>query len=111
MLANKQKEIKSGKGFVRIGSFSSDEKLATVWHDFLYTITHMSGDSIKASLKRGLVSFEQFIIRQFDGFGKKFATVESVVSGRNLPRNRGSVSFFLKNIEAYKKSVSKEKTR
>ena len=105
ILYSKNKETKTGKRMLPLGSTSSDILLADAWDTFAYTVTHASKQSIKALAQRTIVSVERFFITRFERLGQKFTVVGNTVTGYNLPRNRGSVSFFLKNIESHKSSV------
>jgi hypothetical protein len=106
LTANKSKEIKSGRAMFSIGSRGSDEWLSEVWNVLAYTITHASVRSIRQLANRSVISVERLVIRQFDRFSHRFAVVGEIVTGRDIPKNRGSVSLFLKKIEHPKKRVS-----
>jgi hypothetical protein len=106
LAANKSKEIKTGRPMLSIGGAGSDEWLREVWNVLAYTITHASVRSVRQLTYRSIISFERLVISQFDRFSHRFALVGEIVTGRDIPKNRGSVSLFLKKIEHPKKTRS-----
>ena len=104
---NKQRELDGKSALFRIGSHSTDGKIARAWNSMVYMVTHVSVQSCKRVARRAILNAEGLFIRQFENFGQRFTTVGNAVTGYNLPRNRGSVSFFLKNIEDHKRTMRK----
>ena len=90
-----------------IGSRSTDSVIATTWNSVVYMITHVSVRSCERIAKQAVFKVERFFISKFEQLGQRFGVVGNMVMGYNLPRNRGSVSFFLKNIEDHKKVMQK----
>jgi hypothetical protein len=103
LAANKNKEIKTGQPRFKIGGNDSDLWLSEVWNVLVYTITHASVRGIRQVAYRSVISFERLVINQFNRFSHRFALVGEIVTGRDIPKNRGSVSLFLKKIEHPKK--------
>lgn len=106
LTANKNKEIKTGQAMFSIGGRGSDEWLREVWNVLVYTVTHASVRSMRQLAHRSVISFERMVINQFNRFSHRFAVVGEIVTGRDIPTNRGSVSLFLKKIEHPKKHRS-----
>lgn len=96
---NKMLELTTGKNIVKISSPARDQKLKHAWNRFVYQITHVSWKSIKRRSYKIMVSIENYFLKVIIKLGKKFSTLGDIVRGKNIPRNRGSVSFFLKNLE------------
>lgn len=106
MLANKQKEVKTGKAVLKIGSSNTDNALKRLWMTSVDTLSHVHPSNTKQTVQRSMVELEKHIMNVFHRLSHKFSVVGDVVTGRDIPRNRGSVSFFLKNIEDSKKQGS-----
>ena len=107
MIKNKQKELSGDKPMFNIGSHSADSVIASTWNSMVYMITHVSVQSCKRLSKQVLLGVEKFFISKFEQLGHRFTGVGNMVTGYDLPRNRGSVSFFLKNIEDHKRVMQK----
>ncbi len=104
VILNKSRELSRGAALLRMGSRHTDELISRSWDSFVYTVTHVSVREARHLLYRAVISCEKLFIRQFDKVSGRFAIVGDIVTGRDIPKNRGSVSFFLKNIETRKKS-------
>lgn len=102
LVMNKSREINTGSPMFKLGSESSDETLLNIWNIIVYTVTHATARSIRHSAYRSVVAVERFVLRQFDRLSSRFSMFGDMVTGRDIPKNRGSVSFFLKNIESHK---------
>lgn len=50
---------------------------------------------------------EQWGLKMLDRAVNKFGRAKDMVSGKDLPKNKGAVSFFLKHIESHKKNMKK----
>lgn len=103
MLGNKSRELSRGRGFLKSSSTKTDS-----WCLAVYEKIKTLGGSLKVvtsrkAIIRGVVKFEQFCVKMFSRLANRFTIVGEVMIGGSIPKNRGSVSFFLKNIEASKK--------
>lgn len=101
----KSVEMATGKNVLHISNQERDLRLNQWYGDVMYQITHVSFNSLKKNLHAVIVVVENFFLRMFVRLGKKFTVIGDIVRGRNLPKNRGSVSFFLKNIEEKEENV------
>jgi hypothetical protein len=106
MLSHKQRELRTGKAMIKIGTSAADHKLRTAWQSSLSKLSHVHPSNGKHTLRRSMVELERHIMNLFHRLSHKFSIVGDVVTGRDIPKNRGSVSFFLKNIEDSKKQGS-----
>lgn len=106
MLSNKQREISKGKAVLKIGSSNTDYALKRLWQTSIDKLSHVHPKNGKHTVRRSMVELEKHIMNIFHRLSHKFSIVGDVVTGRDIPRNRGSVSFFLKNIEDSKKQNS-----
>ncbi|MES3005957.1 MAG: hypothetical protein V4664_03360 [Patescibacteria group bacterium] len=102
---NKNTQMSTGRTNFRISTPERDAHLEQWYNRIMFQITHVSYGSLKKTLHDMLVAVENFFLRIFVRLGKRFHTIGDIVRGKNIPRNKGAVSFFLKNIEESKKSV------
>ncbi len=107
---NKNSELSKGAPMFRIGNESTDETLLNLWNIFVYTVTHVSISSMRNLLHSAVIAFERLFINQFENVTRRFAVFGDIVTGRDIPKNRGSVSFFLKNIESREGAINAKKT-
>ena len=106
ILLNKNKEIKSGKGFFVLGSSQLDARLHSNFEKCLNFVHHFTAETIKQYIQKGILRTENYFIKLFHYISKRFLSFSDILTGHNIPKNRGSASFFLKNIEEHKKTVS-----
>lgn len=109
MLMNKQRELKGSSTLFSIGGEKTDSRIAGAWSSMVYMVTHVSVRSCKKLTRQATLAAEAFFIENFETVARKFSTVGNMVTGYDLPRNRGSVSFFLKNIEDHKRMTRTQK--
>lgn len=107
MLVNKQREMNGGRALFSVGTSSTDSRIAAMWSSMVYMVTHVSVRSCKKLTRQATLKAEAFFIENFETVARKFSLVGNMVTGYDLPRNRGSVSFFLKNIEDHKRMTQK----
>jgi hypothetical protein len=101
----KMSELTNGKNVLRISTPSRDEKIVETWKWFRYQVTHVSRKSLSEASHKIVVSVENFFLGLIMKLGKKFTSLGDIVRGKDIPRNRGAVSFFLKGTEEHKKSL------
>jgi hypothetical protein len=105
LAVNKHKELNGQKTWFSIGNLKTDRNIAVLWKTVVYMVTHVSVRSIQRLAKQAVLKTERFFINKVEEMGQKFSMVGNMVTGYDLPKNRGSVSFFLKNIEDHKKTM------
>ena len=106
MLAHKQRELVTGKTLVKLGGVQSDYALRRIWGVSLDKLAVVHPTNSKKVVQRSVVGAEKHAMKAFHVLSRKFAVVGDVVTGKEKTKNRGSVSFFLKNIEDSKKQSS-----
>ncbi len=106
MIYSKKKENITGKKTVRVGTDTTDRALKTVYYLLCDKVDVLHPNRLKNTLRRVVIRIERGSMTVFHRFSHKFSVVGDVVTGRDIPKNRGSVSFFLKNIEDSKKQTS-----
>ena len=98
-------QMSTGRNVLHISTEERDMRLSQWYGKVAYQVTHVSFNSLKNNLHSIIVAVENFFLRIFDRLGKKFKVIGDIVRGRDLPKNKGSVSFFLKNIEENEENV------
>ncbi len=106
VLLNKHRELEKGRGYFKLGDSSSDLKLINRYERLLDLIHHLTISTAKQYIQKITVNVENYSIKLFHYLSKRFYSLSNIITGHNIPKNRGSVSFFLKNIEEHKKTVS-----
>ncbi len=105
-LLNKHKEDVGGKGYVCIGSERTDIGIVNGYKTFLDLVHRATISTAKLYIQKSTVWFEKQFIRLTHYTVKRVYSFSNIITGHNIPKNKGSVSFFLKNIEEHKKTVS-----
>lgn len=103
ILLNKRKEQLQGSGYFRVGSKALDKKVSDLSTDIEVYLIETDLKKVKSYIKRGVMKLEDRLIKALHIAGQRFETIGDAVTGKGMPKNRGSVSFFLKNIENDKK--------
>jgi hypothetical protein len=107
VLWNKHRELVNGRVLVKIGNEQLDSQITSNYRKVVDTIHHVTMSAVKQYTKKTILSLENFFIRIFHYLSKRFFSIGNVITGHNIPKNRGSVSFFLKNIEEHKKTINR----
>ncbi|MBU3669012.1 MAG: hypothetical protein FGM57_03540 [Candidatus Taylorbacteria bacterium] len=103
LLLNKKRELVQGKGFFTVGSPALDRRIADISTDIEIYLIETDSKKIKSYIKRFVMKVENRMLKALHVASQRFEVIGHVVTGRDIPKNRGSVSFFLKNIENDKK--------
>jgi hypothetical protein len=106
VLFNKHKELKDGKGIFNIGNTQTDLRVNEGYDKFVDLVHHLTISTLKQYVQKATLYIENYFIKLFHYITRRFFSFSNIITGQNIPKNRGSVSFFLKNIEEHKKSVS-----
>ncbi len=102
ILLNKKRELSTGEPILQIGTDRSDTVLSDLSDKIEFAIARTDLESIKKIVKKYVLYAESGVLKGFHIIGQRFETVGHMVTGKHIPKNRGSVSFFLKNIEEHK---------
>lgn len=108
ILLNKRREMSQGKPWISMGGPELDQAVYDAVEFFIYVTTHASVKRAKQLFMKAVHSSEKLFLGVFERVGHRFAIVSDIVTGKDLPKNRGSVSFFLKNIEVSKQNRCKK---
>lgn len=104
LVYGKIEELGGSKNIFSLSNKKRDAAIKKHWRSFIFNITHVSMKSIKKGSHKVITSAEGAFLKVMSQLGKKFSSIGDMVRGKDIPRNRGSVSFFLKNISEHKKS-------
>jgi hypothetical protein len=99
ILLNKKREISKGSSFLRIGNARTDSFLSDLSYSIEYTIAKTDTKTLRTLCKSKVALMEGEILKVLHLAGQRFEVLGHAVTGKHIPKNRGSVSFFLKNIE------------
>lgn len=99
LLLNKKREVQSGVGYFKVGSESLDQRISDLSTRIEIYLIETDSRKMKSIIKTQVVKFENYMLKKLHIVSKRFEVFGDVVTGRDIPKNRGSVSFFLKNIE------------
>lgn len=106
MLLNKKRELSTGKKLFTLATHQSDLAVRRMRASIIEKASIAHPENGKSALRRTLIEVERGVMSLFHRLSHRFSIVGDVVTGRDIPKNRGSVSFFLKNIEDSKKQGS-----
>lgn len=109
MIHSKHVELETGKARINLSSAKMDITFIKARHN--------AGLFIKGINYRNIYNishkFLEWMEYKFIGiagkgwvlFAPRFKKMSDIVKGKNIPKNKGCVSFFLKNIEEHKKQL------
>ncbi len=106
MLLNKKREMSTGKKLFTLATQQSDLVVRRMLASIMEKASIAHPENGKSALRRAIIEVERGAMNVFHRLSHRFSVVGDVVTGRDIPKNRGSVSFFLKNIEDSKKQGS-----
>jgi hypothetical protein len=110
VLWNKKAELYGEGPIFNIGNDKIDQKVYDATEMSIYFVTHLSVQKSKYLCKKTVIYLEGLVIKLMRLVSERFSFVGDMVTGKSIPKNKGSVSFFLKNVESVKKisSVAKK---
>lgn len=106
MMLHKSRELRTGKTSLTIGNHQSDLAVRRMAASLAEKAVSVHPSNGKSAVLRFIIEVEKWSMNLFHRLSQRFGAVGDVVTGRDIPKNRGSVSFFLKNIEDSKKQSS-----
>lgn len=106
ILLHKSRELRTGKILLSIGNHQSDLAVRRMKASLAEKAAIAHPENGRSILRRSIIEIEKQSMNLFHRLSHRFSMVGDVVTGRDIPKNRGSVSFFLKNIEDSKKQSS-----
>jgi hypothetical protein len=100
---NKVREARGLSPVVRIGSMELDARLSHATSTVKSWVHNIDAEYVKSVLHTIAESAEKFGISCAEKCINRFMKVRDLVDSRDIPKNRGSVSFFFKHIEHHQK--------
>lgn len=104
---NKYREARGVLPLVYIGSHDFDKQLSNIKSICTRFIKKIDAEYLKSIFHDIAESTEKFGIIFAEKCINKFTHVRARINNKNIPKNRGSVSFFFKHIEDHQKSIRK----
>lgn len=101
--SGKRRELQGGQAFIHIGSDRSDARLHEHFEVTKLYIRSIDKKYISDKFHLFAETVERLGIKVAEKIVSRFGTVRDVVVGKDLPKNKGAVSFYFKHIEVHKK--------
>lgn len=108
---NKVREARGLSPVVRIGSMELDARLSHVTSTVKSWVHNIDAEYVKSVLHTIAESAEKFGISCAEKCINRFMKVRDLVDSRDIPKNRGSVSFFFKHIEHHQKRTKSSSSK
>ncbi len=103
ILANKIGQINGSRWYIKLHSHELEHrminKLGAMWD----VIMHSSKATIRTVFARVLQKMEKFFMKVFFKLFRYINKLSDMVKGKDVPKNKGSASFFLKRIDEVEK--------
>lgn len=104
--SGKRKELQGGRVYIHIGTEQSDAKIHDRFEATKHFIKSIDKRFVSDTFHDLAETVERFGIKIAEKIVSRFGTVRDVVVGKDLPKNKGAVSFYFKHIEVHKKRFS-----
>lgn len=105
MIVAKYIENSHGKTFIKFTKPEWDWHIHHKFHLTKHRLTHISRESLADFFHKFAKISELFLVKAGTVIEKKFSKMSDMIRGRRVVKTKGSVSFFLKNIEEHKKNL------
>lgn len=105
MIITKSLEISGKKCHIRFSKPEWDWHILRKYHLVRHNVVHIKRESLANFFHRMAKVLELVFIRLARKLEKRFSKLGDMIKGKQVARNRGSVSFFLKNIEDHKNNL------
>ncbi len=105
MIVAKYIENSKGKTFIKFTKPEWDWHITRKFHITKHKLNHVSRESLADFFHKFAKISELVLVKMATVLEKKFSRMSDMIRGRRVIKNRGSVSFFLKNIEEHKKKL------
>jgi len=103
MILNKMRHLNTGRGYINIASHVDDKIRAkgVVARKVLTEFPkHFSREAMHFGIRQGVTGYRKVKAKVYP----KIAHIVDAVKGKDVPKNRGKASFFLKNIQDSKEN-------
>ena len=105
MMISKSLELSGRKCHIKFSKPEWDWHISKRYQILRHNILHIKRESLANFFHRTAKVLELLFIKMADKLERRFSKLGDMIRGKQVARNRGSVSFFLKNIEKHKKNL------
>ena len=105
MIGAKMLENSKGKCLLKFSKPEWDWHILKKYHFLRHNVNHVSRESLANFFHKTAKFLGSFLPTLAKKLEKRFSRIGDMIRGRHMVENRGSVSFFLKNIGEHKKNL------
>ena len=105
MITTKLLELSGKKCGIKFSNPKWDWHISAKYNAIKNDIMHIRRESLANFFHRTAKVTELLLIRVATKLEKRFSRLGDMIRGKHVVRNKGSVSFFLKNIEDHKNNL------
>ena len=105
MMFAKTLELSGRKCHIKFSKPEWDWHILRKYHLVRHNVLHIKRESLANFCHRTAKVLELLFIRLANKLEKRFSRLGDMIKGKQVARNKGSVSFFLKNIEKPKNNL------
>jgi hypothetical protein len=105
MIITKKLELSGKKCHIKFSKPEWDWHILRKYHIVRHSVVHSKRESLANFCHRTAKVLELLFIRLAKKLEKRFSKLGDMIKGKQVARNRGSVSFFLKKIEDHKNNL------
>ena len=105
MVITKMLEISGKKCHIKFSKPEWDWHILRKYHIVRHNVLHIKRETLANFFHKTAKVSELFLIKVAKKLEKKFSKLGDMIRGKQVARNRGSVSFFLKKIEDHKNNL------
>ncbi|MEI6553538.1 MAG: hypothetical protein WCO09_03135 [bacterium] len=105
MMVTKMLELSGKKSHIKFSKPEWDWHILRKYHLVKHNVVHIKRESLANFFHRMAKVLELLFIRLANKLEKRFSKLGDMIRGKQVARNKGSVSFFLKNIEDHKNNL------
>ena len=98
---SKRSELNGGRALIHIGSDDRDIKLRSLHNRGRAYIESVDSVYLKNKLHDIAEKSEHFGLKLAEYVVKRFSKIRDAVSGKDIPKNRGLVSFFMGYVDSH----------
>ena len=103
ILVNKVGQTNGSRWYIQLHSHELEHKVVNKLGAFWDVISHWSGSTFRSVSAKVLEKMEKFFMRMFFKLFRYINKLSDMVKGKDVPKNKGSASFFLKRIDETEK--------
>ncbi len=105
MVITKMLETSGKKCYIKFSKPEWNWHILRKYHLVRHNVVHIKRESLANFFHRMAKVSELLLIKMANKLEKRFSKLGDMIKGKQVARNRGSVSFFLKKIEDHKNNL------